>query len=208
MPESATTWSTDFDPVLNQVFYINNQDGSVSFDLPCEVVITPKRHSGKGFFSKLSSKLSLIRPKSPTQRSYPCPFSDVNSKPLGGSPRSSGSSFGSLVARAVASSPAARRLSLEMDSYSLAPAPAYSSDIGTVPRNAYMMERAFDLSQHDDVFSVISDESIHSFHHELPRSEIYYDTENSVYVDELSLSPVDMERERYEVRQQILRELY
>lgn len=189
-------WKTEYDPVLNQVYYINSEDGSISFDSPCEVQNVPKRNSSSSFFARISSRLSLIRSKSS------CPFvgKEVPCSKCNSMEQSVAST--ESVESPLSENFPLNREGLDADVYS------YSADV--VPRNSYMMEKAFNLEDYDDMLSIMSEESIQSFHHELPRSEIYYDYESSVYVDKRSLPHVDFdeEQERYELRQQILQELY
>lgn len=56
----AASWKSEYDPILNQVYYVNLSDGSISFDLPCEV----HQRKSSGFLTRISSKLSLRKSKS------------------------------------------------------------------------------------------------------------------------------------------------
>lgn len=199
MAANNIPWKTEFDPILNQVYYINSEDGSVSFDLPCEVQNTRKRHSGSGLFARISSKLSLIRSKSS------CPFIGKEVPCSRCASTEQGVTKEKGIESPISDNSVLTQPELEADTYSLT-----SPETEATPRNAYMMEKSFNLYDYDDMSSIMSEESIQSFYHELPRSEIYYDYEASVYVDKLSLPNFDFdeEQERYELRQQMLQELY
>ena len=206
-------WRTEFDPILNQVYYVNCEDGSVSFDLPCEVQNAPKRNSNSGFFSRISSKLSLHRSRNPKNLSCPvygevvkthsAPSSEVSDS----SSESGSESYISDQSEAVSDS---QSLTQNTKSYAFSPDPTSYPNDDVVPRNAYLADQAFRLEEHEDAASIVSEESIQSFYHELPRSEIYFDHENAVYVDKHLCRDVDFdkEQERYEFRQQMMRELY
>lgn len=42
-------WQSQYDPTLGQVYYTNPEDGSISFDTPCEV-----QNTSSGFLGKIS----------------------------------------------------------------------------------------------------------------------------------------------------------
>ncbi|GEQ66744.1 hypothetical protein JCM33374_g407 [Metschnikowia sp. JCM 33374] len=224
LSEPLTAWRTEFDPILNQVYYIDEQ-GLVSFDSPCEVQNGSKRKSSGGFLSRISSKLSLIRSKSSTHSSSSCPVFAGHATHSGPETHSdpetsSGASTKSLSSGitnppydiptfSVAAEPEPEVDSDSFDTYSASfPSPLSVSD----PYNgsSYLMEQAFDIHEYDDMSSVATEESIQSFYHDLPRSEIYYDHESAVYIDKFALPhfDFDMDQERYELRQQMLKELY
>ncbi|KAK6458354.1 uncharacterized protein RJT20DRAFT_31081 [Scheffersomyces xylosifermentans] len=54
-------WKLQYDSALNQYYYMNTEDGSVTFDMPCEVSHTPSINSSMskhGFLSKLKRSAS------------------------------------------------------------------------------------------------------------------------------------------------------
>ena len=38
MHDSNNTWKQEYDPILQQYYYVNLLDNSISFDSPCEVI--------------------------------------------------------------------------------------------------------------------------------------------------------------------------
>lgn len=63
------------------------------------------------------------------------------------------------------------------------------------------------LGYESDISSDSDVDSVRSFYSELPRNDVYYDEEYSVYVDH-KIGYSDREQERNELRLQILQELY
>lgn len=97
----------------------------------------------------------------------------------------------------------------------IAPAKAngayYLSHMPLSMEDSFMLEDPLNL-YNSDVESVSSDESIQSFYLELLTNEIYFDYEQSVYYDDKALQYIDedydKEKERHELRLQIMKELY
>lgn len=185
-------WKTKFDSILNQVYYVNTSDGSVSFDLPCEVQ-NPKtkprscnlRSNRPNLLSRISSKLLMHRSKSSEELPSLCSDSEPELTQPESQPMSSAPSLYLLSVPHLA-------LSLE---------------------DSYMLDEPLNLYQYQsDASSVSSDESIQSFYLELLANDIYYDYEHSIYYDDKSMQHTedgyDKERERMELRLQILKELY
>ncbi|SGZ53934.1 CIC11C00000004260 [Sungouiella intermedia] len=181
-------WQTKYDSILNQVYYQNTEDGSVSFDLPCEVQNSqhPKKSCDvvrPNFLSRITSKLLLHRSRSPENRS------EMAKKSI----------------QPVAAEQKMVDAPVKMD------ASVYFTSMPLSLEDSYMLENPLNL-YNSDVESVSSCESIQSFYLELAPNEIYYDYENSIYYDEKALQYIeedyDKEKERYELRLQIMKELY
>lgn len=170
-------WETKFDPVLNQVYYLND-DGSVSFDLPCEVNTVNSAKSKLSIFNKISTKLAMIRYKPSSCDTLFKKKSKASIK-LAVSDRSSEStaySGGAALAKTTSAS--------------------YFEEFLNWPSEAANdMRRAY---ERDEVSSVSSVDSIETFYSELP-VDIY---------DDVSIYGFDKELERRELRLQFIRELY
>lgn len=179
----TTNWTTKYDPSINQVYYINSDDGSVSFDLPCEV--QSSKTVKPTLLKRITSKLSLCRSKSPLDQCRALDVAELSVQP---------------------------QLPAEPTHYVYeAPVPAKNYTAHLAVEDAYMLEEPLNL-YNSDVSSISSDESIQSFYLELPHNEIYFDHEHSVYYDQKSLQVIeefyDKEQERMELRLQLLKELY
>lgn len=189
----TTMWKSKYDASINQVYYENTLDGSVSFDLPCEV------QNGK------DSK------RKPCQTIKPTLFSRLSRKL---SHRRSASPPAEEVAAFANSEPAPKLNDESVDTSDAHIASAYLSGVAHMPfslEDSYMFEEAFNLYS-SDASSISSSESIQSFYLELLPNDIYYDQEQSIYYDNKAIQYIDedydKEKERTELRLQILKELY
>lgn len=182
-------WETKFDTSLNQVYYVNSLDGTVSFDLPCEVQSAKApRYKGCEFarpnlLSRITSKLTLNRSRSHERKL------ELNKKPQ-----------------------SQNNERLDLDDHIVAA--TYLSSVAHMPlslEDSYMLDEPLNL-YNSDATSVSSDESIQSFYLELLPNDIYYDYEHSIYYDDKSMQykedDFEKEQERLELRLQILKELY
>lgn len=181
-------WQPKFDSTLNQVYYQNTENGTVSFDLPCEVhsAHVPKKSCDvvrPNFLSRITSKLLLSKSKSHEGRSEAVHKSIEQPKEA---------KLPAVVAPTKVNALHLYHMPLSLE-------------------DSYMLEDPLDL-YNSDVESVSSDESIQSFYLELLANEIYYDYEHSVYYDQKSIQYInedyDKEKERHELRLQIMKELY
>lgn len=182
-------WKTKFDSSLNQIYYENTLDGSVTFDLPCEV------HNAKASKPK---GCDLVRPNLLSRLTSRLPFC-----------RSS--SLENCRFRAAGTAKVVEKTSEVPDSQITS---LYLSGMAHIPlslEDSYMLEEPFNL-YNSDASSISSDESVQSFYLELLPNDIYYDHEHSIYYDDKSIQHIeedyDKEQERLELRLQILRELY
>lgn len=188
-------WETKFDSSINQVYYVNSLDGTVSFDLPCEVQSkTPRKFCEfrPNLLSRITSKLSLHKTKLKEEKgkTHENRENQDGSDDLSGAPADSITSH-SLLAANYLNMTAHMPLSSEDD---------YMLD---EPLNLYNSEYNSDTS------SISSSESIQSFYLELLPNAIYFDYEQSVYYDDKSVvDDFDKEQERLELRMQFLKELY
>lgn len=181
-------WQAKFDSSLNQVYY-QSSDGTVSFDLPCEVqnAQAPRKPCGvarPNFLSRITSKLLLSKTRSQENRIETAKKNVEEPKD---------------VALPVAMAPAK------------ANAGFYLSHMPLSMEDSFMLEDPLNL-YNSDAESVSSDESVQSFYLELLTNEIYFDYEQSVYYDQKALQYIDedydKEKERHELRLQIMKELY
>ncbi|WPK24098.1 hypothetical protein PUMCH_001354 [Australozyma saopauloensis] len=251
-------WKTKFDFSLNQVYYENTSDGSISFDLPCEVQNLKSKPKGK-LFSQWQSRFCPVArkslpkcdvvadsavAKSTTMRKSSTISSDSSTlvqsspsetfQPLLEARPSYRSSSPSLMSSEGASDSTKR--------YTTKPSKTSPRDLyGSEPRSptspkmnmlAYFPLLTSKYQHHfahmddtnmwpatldvqlrllegyeSDISSESGCDSVRSFYSELPRNEVYYDEEYSVYVDQ-HMALGDRERERNELRLQILQELY
>ncbi|EMG47369.1 hypothetical protein SBY92_002855 [Candida maltosa Xu316] len=67
---SCNPWKMEYDPILQQYYYINMEDNTISFDSPFEVVNHKK--AGKSLFSSFKKTHAAEKEK-------PCPFSSSSS---------------------------------------------------------------------------------------------------------------------------------
>lgn len=178
-------WETKFDSSINQVYYVNSLDGTVSFDLPCEVQSKAPRKFCEfrpNLLSRITSKLSLHKTKLKEEKL--------------GKPNEEHETLGLVVD--------------QLDSHSLLAA-NYLNLTAHMPLSSeddYMLDEPLNL-YNSDSSSISSSESIQSFYLELLPNAIYFDYEQSVYYDDKSVvDDFDKEQERLELRMQILKELY
>lgn len=173
-------WETKFDSSLNQVYYVDSDDGSVLFDLPCEVHTgksKPKCHTKAKLISKITSALSLRKLKSAESKNESCLSV------------SSGSEFADSYYTPPLVNPQ-MHLTLE-DSYMLeTPLNLYNSDVSSVSSDE-SVQSFFSNIESNDIY----------FDHE---HSIYYDSKSLQYIE----NDFDKERERHELRLQIFKELY
>lgn len=208
-------WQQKFDHGLQMPYYVNQNDGTVTFDLPCEVNQKKSPKLKENILHKITSALSLKRlclKNSDEGLSSRCS-------------RDSQSDNGYITAETSLHS--TTPISEEINEPSLPLAMAHTqsdSYISPMPADSYMLEKAFNLHPHDnDVISLSSSESIQSFYLNIVATEVFYDRERSVYCDEKLLreenyetklantfinDDYERELERQELRQQILEELY
>lgn len=184
-------WKPQYDSSLQQVYYLNTDDGLVSFDLPCEVN-SPHNKSKcpRNMLSKITSRLSLHRSKSPHE-----PVEMPSARPA---------SVSSLPDLEPSRADKPRRT--ENSDYSKFLEYTRLLDHAS----SYVLERPLYLFDLENA-SVSSDESIQLFYLDLEPTDIYYDNEASVYYDEQAKAQnvaFDKEQERLELRLQILKELY
>lgn len=250
-------WKTKFDTSLNQVYYENTLDGTISFDLPCEVQ-SHKSRPKLNIFLKISSKFCPVSPKASATCDLIADSAVANASPM----RHNSSEASTLVAPLDSFQPLlkARHSARPSSPQSLSSRSSFSSRRTKVdslamkrdgsnsdsrspssPRSPMSPKLSMLLyfplltskyQQHyvhmddtnmwpstidvhlkllegyeSDISSDSDSESVRSFYSELPLNEVYYDEEYSVYVDQ-SVAQGDREKERHELRLQILEELY
>lgn len=66
-----TMWQSKYDANIDQMYFVNDTDGSIHFDLPCEV----KTNKKGNFLSRVSSRISIRRKLSRNG----CPLSSAKS---------------------------------------------------------------------------------------------------------------------------------
>lgn len=171
-------------------YYVNSDDGLVSFDLPCEV--HQKKKSKENLLQRITSALSLRRSKSEE-----CPISKNEEKAY------------TTAATSLQNSPEPKEEPSLPINTSMVPS--------MVPSESYLLEKAFNLQPHeDDVASISSDELIQSFYSDIVANDVYYDYARLVYCDGDSEEKeqgffnenYEKELEREELRLQMIKELY
>lgn len=255
---NSEMWKTKFDTSLNQVYYENTMDGTITFDLPCEVQ-SHKSRPKLNIFLKLSSRFCPVSQKasatcdlvadsavandspmrhSSSEASTLVPQSPESFQPLlkayhpvrPASPQSLSSRSSSASKQTKVDSLAMKREKSASESRSpssprspLSPRMSmllYFPLLSAKYQQHYvhmddtnMWPSTLDLSlklldgYESDISSDTDSDSVRSFYSELPLNEVYYDEEISVYVDQ-NVARGDREKERRELRLQILEELY
>lgn len=203
-------WQQKFDHNLQLNYYVNLDDGLISFDLPCEVQIQKKLPKQKeNILHRITSALTLRRLSSKASDDELQQGLSVESE------------SGFTTADQSPSEPNGHLLPM-----SGPPLPLGEKSISRMPSDSYLLEKAFNLQPHEnEVASVSSDESIQSFYLDIAANDMYYDYDRTVYCDEkpfisgngknnlplennLINDDYEKELERQELRLQILKELY
>ncbi|RLV84835.1 hypothetical protein JA9_000338 [Meyerozyma sp. JA9] len=220
-------WSLQYDEILGQYYYINTQDNSMSFDLPCEVHYTPDQRKAKnllGHFRKKSASDPCVRTTSVASSA-----SSASRK------RSILSRIGSALSRSSQSSPSpssqssqslqssksqSEQVSSQQPTYTQTSA-SESSDFTTENfaamggfEDEYLLYNPSNLRNfagtsggyNSEEEQSISSESVNTYYSELDNNDFYYDYPESIFSES---GPVDYdkEKEREELRLQFMNEL-
>lgn len=203
-------WTQAYDGDLKQYYYINEDDQSISYDLPCEVQYTPeaKMNTKPSYFPTLKKRLSDT---SSHGKSLQCPWT--------ASKQSRSTSVFSRI-----SSVLSRKSSLGSNNSSQRSSLSTNTVVNEKPQWAYprapVLSEASSIISGDDDYLIespiyrrsgnylsgyasdpsLSEESIHSYYSELVCDEIQYDFEESIY-------NLVREKERLDLRKQIRLEL-
>lgn len=167
-------------------YYVNLDDGLVSFDLPCEV--HQKKKNKENFLHRITSALSLRRSKSEE-----CPTK-----------KKQDDGYATAVT-SLQSTPEPREEPPLPMSLSRVPSESYLLDKAF---NLYPNE--------DEVASLSSDELIQSFYSDIVANDVYYDYARLVYCDGTPEEgegvffneDYEKELEREELRLQMIKEMY
>ncbi|PVH19494.1 hypothetical protein CXQ85_003340 [Candidozyma haemuli] len=197
-------WQQKYDEGLQMPYYVNLDDGSITFDLPCEVSVQKKPSKCKeNIIQRITSALSLRRSSSKNSDDGCQVKQDEASE--------------ETYITADTSPPSTPQMKYEEE-------PSSPLSLSGMPNESYMLEKAFNLYPNEnDVASISSDESIQSFYSDIVANSVYYDYARSVYCDEKPPIEEDSdlqrenaffnddyekELERQELRLQIMKELY
>lgn len=167
-------------------YYVNSDDGQVSFDLPCEV--HQKKKSKENLLQRITSALSLRRSKSEE-----CPISKNEEETY------------TTAATSLQNSPEPKEEPSLPINMSRVPSESYLLE------KAFNLH-----PHEGDVASISSDELIQSFYSDIVANDVYYDYARLVYCDgdseekEQGFFNEDYEKEleREELRLQMIKELY
>lgn len=211
---SQSVWKLKFDETFQQYYYINTVDNSISFDLPCEV--KSKNVSGS---SKLKNHLKRISPTVTRNNSSSGSSSSSSKRPslltkIGSALSIKSSKSDSSSIKSAEEEPEPLELDVMDDSAStLTDNKSIITGFDEV-----LLQPAFNLNKYntDDMLSILSDESIHSYYSDINQNDVYYDY---IY-DNYSLHQVpnvehkynydndyNKEKERLELRLQFQKEL-
>lgn len=94
-------WQRDYDADLQQYYFTNTDDNTISYDLPCEVQYTPEikreKSSSSSYFPSLKKKKSATSSSSSTSSSSGCPFTESTKSTSSASSMSTSSSVLSKI---------------------------------------------------------------------------------------------------------------
>lgn len=207
-------WTQAYDRDLEQYYYINEEDQSISYDLPCEVQYTPeaKLNTKPSYFFISKKRLSDTSSHGKAQH---CPWT-TNKQSLS---TSVFSKISSVLSRknSLGSTSSSQRSPLSAFSLDTLVNERQQSDYPHAP----VLSEASSIISGDDDYLIespmyrrsknylsgyasdpsLSEESIHSYYSELVRDEFQYEFEDE------SIYDLEREKERLELRKQIRLEL-
>lgn len=213
-------WTREYDPTIQLHYYINSEDNSISYDLPCEVQHRTPGHKKSSHFS-LKRKISPCSGmKDNSDRESVSRKSSVLSRITSVLSRKSSNSSGDLKATSNTTSSSVSSATLisaadtnnhknpHTQTFNISETEIDSDSVISGLDDDYLLESPINygyssrnyLNGYQSNTSIYSEESIHSYYSELVREDYYYEYEESVY-------DLAKEQERLEIRMQMRQEL-